>query len=835
MAEAVVTFFLQKLIDLVAQEADFLVGVEEQLQLLRIDLQWIHSFLKDADGRSKENERVKLWVSQVRDVTYDAEDVIDTFLIKIESHQRKKIEEINKRIERIKHNKSSYGIEDIRVEISGSSNEGPSRGEKLAPIVEEVDVVGFEDDVKTLTRKLIGEETKGRTVISIVGMGGLGKTIVAKKIYNSSDIERHFDYHAWVVVSQNYQIRKLLLDIIKCVMVPERKKSERKKFEGKFERKDFERKELERTESERKEFEILESMGEEALGMKLSEHLNQRRYLVVIDDIWCIEAWEGLESAFPKGKPGSRVLITTRNKEVALFTDIQSPPHELSLLREDKCWELFCKKAFRDVNYSCPTDLEILGKKFVEKCGGLPLAVVAMGGFLLRKARSSTEWEKVLKTIRLHLNEGQSQISRILALSYDGLPYYMKSCFLYFGIFPEDIEIRKKRLIQLWVAEGFIQERRGETLEEVAEEYLQELIDRSLIQLAKKSSGGGVKACCIHDLLRELSILEAREDKFLQVDGNIEDSASPSSSRRFVIHQNINRRYVPLDLLASNLCSLSWLTKMSKEELKVIFSHGSFKLPRVLDIGVTISRLPKEVGDLIHLRYLGIYCIENETLPSSIGNLRNLQTINMGKCNIHAPNSFWKLQQLRNVRVGAGKIGVVGCPQMDRLKNLQTLNMVTVGRWIEHGLSQLTNLRKLGMHGTLSLHEEVLSRSIVKLEHLHSLKLIGAGKTQSKRLFSFKPFNLIEDDTMLTFAFFEHLGHLHTLYLLGRLKELPRLHEFPPNLTKLTLKYSFLEQDPMEWTVMEGAMPSLKCLSIRDCDSLKMLPEGLLQVTTREE
>ncbi|KAF8378838.1 hypothetical protein HHK36_030187 [Tetracentron sinense] len=822
MAEAIVTVFLQKLVDLVAQEADFLAGVEEQLQLLRTDLEWIRSFLKDADGRRRENERVNVWVSQIRDVAYDAEDVIDTFLIKIEQQRRnqhfshgfwcflsrppafhdvgKKIKEINKRIERIRDNKSRYGIEDIDGEISGSSNEGPSRKEKRTPIVEEVDVVGFEDDEKTLTRKLIEGETQ-RAIISIVGMGGLGKTTIAKKIYNRRVIKRHFDCHAWVYVSQEYQIRELLQEIIKCIIG-------------------------------RNEFE----MTEEELGRKLSEHLNQRRYLVVLDDIWSIEAWERLESAFPKGQLGSRVLITTRNKDVAKFAYNRSPPHELRFLREDECWDLFCKKAFRDVNHSCPTDLEM-------------------------KARSSTEWEKVLKTISWHLSEGQSQISKILALSYDDLPFYLKSCFLYFGIFPEDKEIPNRRLIQLWVAEGFIEERRGETLEEVAEDYLQELIDRSMIQVGKRSSDGRVKACCVHDLFRDLSILEARKDKFLQVDGNIEDSASPVRSRRLVVHHNINRRYVPLSRLASNLRSLFWLTPMGNEGSEVIFSHGSFKLLRILDFGETISSLPKEVGDLIHLRYLGIELLEIRTLPSSIGNLRNLQTINMGKSYIRPPNSFWKLQQLRNVRAGAG-IEVVGCPQMNHLKNLQMLTRVAVGRWIEHGLSQLTNLRKLGLDGRLSLQEEALSRSLVKLEHLHSLKLMRG-------------------DTMQTFAFFEHLGHLNKLYLRGLLKELPRVHEFPPNLTKLTLIHSKLEQDPMvtleklpnlqilrllrwsyvgdkivctgrgfhklgelilerldgleEWTVMDGAMLSLKCLSILDCFRFKMLPEGLLHLTTLQE
>ncbi|KAF8398842.1 hypothetical protein HHK36_014705 [Tetracentron sinense] len=808
MAEGVITFFLENLTDLLTQEANLLLGVDEQVRSLRDELEWIRSFLRDADEKRKKYERVKVWVSQIRDLAYDAEDVIDAFVLKVEQQRKrnagfmgfvrrysrctniqlttiykvvKRIEEINRRVEKISANKSKYGIEHIQPgESSGSLSEGLLWKEKRAPLVEEVDVVGLKDHEKTLVRLLL-DGTARRAVVSIVGMGGLGKTTLAKKVYNNSDVMEHFNCHAWVYVSQDYRMRELLHGIVKYVMV-----------------------------LSKEEKETVEKMNEEDLRMMLSNHLKEKRYLMVIDDLWTMEDWDSLKSAFPEGKNGSKVMLTTRNRDVALHA--LSNPHELRLLNNEESWELFLKKAFvqgNSVTASCPRDLEESGKQIVAKCGGLPLAIVVLGGLLSRKDKIPSVWSKVLESVNWHFIN-LKQCSDILALSYHDLPYYLKSCFLYCGLFPEHCEIRASKLIQLWIAEGFIQQRGEETMEDVAEDYLEELIHRSMIQVAKRRSDGGIKTCYSHDLLRDLAIKEAKRDRFFDIDGKV----SPSRVRRLAIHRSIDE-YISQNGSNRSLRSLLCFTN-SLQKAQWRFLFGGLKLLKVMDLeNVSISRLPKEIGELLHLRYLSLRLTYIASLPSSIGNLRNLQTLDLRYTGIaHIPKAIWKMHQLRHLYADSAQID--GRPRPDRLKNLRSL-------WL------------------------------------------GGG----------------DESTIPIPLFFPHNLHRHKLYLNGRTEKLPHPHEFPPNLTKLSLRYSELEQDRIatleklpnlrilkllkesyvgsemvcnvrgfprlqflelryldkleDWKVAEGAMPSLKHLELDGCIGLKMLPDGLKHLTTIQE
>ncbi|XP_010661280.1 putative disease resistance RPP13-like protein 3 [Vitis vinifera] len=597
MAESIVTFFLEKLTDLLSQEAFLLSRVEEQVKLLSNELEWMRLFLKDADAKRRYDPRIKLWVSQIRDVTYDAEDVIDRFMFEMNHQQQgslkclkflklrfvhkleSRIREINIKIEKIMANKSRYGVETLPA--ASSSNEVVPHKERRAPIVEEVNVVGIQEDAKSVKQNLLNGEMR-RAVVSIVGMGGLGKTTLAKKVYNDNDVRQCFDCHAWIYVSQEYTIRELLLGVAVCVRIL--------------------------SEEERSK------MNESDLGNSLRDYLTTRKYLIVMDDMWRNEAWDRLGLYFPDSVNGSRVLITSRNKEIGLYADPQTIPHELSFLTEEESWELFLKKIFLagSANAVCPEN-----------------------------------WKK-------------------------------------------DSEIRTDKLIRLWVAEGFIQRRGEEIAEDVTEDHLQELVHRSMIQVAARSFDGRVMSCRMHDLLRDLAISEAKDTNFFEGYESI-DSTSPEriltmphlmpfSDHTYLYHLSLRGRLErfpdEIEFYPPNLVSLE-LECWNIEQ----------------DPMVTLEKLP-------NLRFLRLFHCSSmlKKMVCTSGGFQQLETLKL-----------WNLKELKELIAEEGAMPdlkdlvIDTCPKMKRLS---------------HGLLQRKNLQNLSLYDLSPELMDELSRIEGDLEKI---------------------------------------------------------------------------------------------------------------------
>lgn len=341
MAQPVVSFAVERLGDMLINEAIFLYGVTEKVRQLRTELRLIQSYLQDADRRQDEDERLRNWISEIREVAYDSDDVIETYALREASGRRRldvlniikryagkecfeihqvgsEVEAIIARISNLARNLKTYGIRPERGEASNSEHGRQKALRRSYSHIIEDDVIGVEEDVKILESHLVNPDKRCR-VVAICGMGGLGKTTLAKKVYHNNYVRHHFDSFAWAYISEQCQAKDVWEGILFKLISPSKEQRE----------------------------EII-SMRDEELAKMLYQVQMEKRCLVILDDIWNAEAWNMLSPAFPngRGETGSKILLTSRNTDVALHVDPTCFVHQLRCLNEDDSWELFQKKAF---------------------------------------------------------------------------------------------------------------------------------------------------------------------------------------------------------------------------------------------------------------------------------------------------------------------------------------------------------------------------------------------------------------------------------------------------------------------------------------------------------
>ncbi|XLR05688.1 hypothetical protein HN51_060569 [Arachis hypogaea] len=452
MAETAVLFVLNQVHQLLQEERNFLASGRQAFAEIKDELDSIHAFLRDADLRAangEANEGLKIWVAQLQEASVRIEDVIDEyihvaqkvyhpgvmasiqkivhFLVTLKSHYRilSEIEDIKLTIRGIKERSERYNFRSPFEQLGSSSSRRIEAVKWYDPrlashFIEEAEVVGFESPRNELVDWLVDGPVEC-SVISVVGMGGIGKTTLGKLVFDSQVVKVHFDCHAFVTVSQSYTIRGLLIDLIeqffKDTPLPQN----------------------------------IQNMEEKSLITKVRQYLQQKRYLVFFDDVWKQSFSDEIELAMPNNNKGSRIIITTRMMHAAEFFKKAFPVHvhNLQLLPPNKTWELFCKKAFRyELGHNCPSELMDVSHEIIKKCNGLPLAIVAIGGLLSTKPKTVFEWKKVSQNLSVELkhNSHLTNLTKILSLNFDDLPYYLRACMLYFGIYPEDYFIGPMRL-----------------------------------------------------------------------------------------------------------------------------------------------------------------------------------------------------------------------------------------------------------------------------------------------------------------------------------------------------------------------------------------------------
>uniref|UniRef100_J3N7B5 NB-ARC domain-containing protein n=1 Tax=Oryza brachyantha TaxID=4533 RepID=J3N7B5_ORYBR len=680
----VVSLVLEKISTLIEKEYSKLKGVRDEILSLKDELSSMNALLLKLSDIEDLDVQVKEWRNQIRELSYDIEDCIDNFMHQVGSssnnsdmkcfcrkiiHQVRalgachaianNILKLKARVDSASERRMRYNFDGV---ISSSSAAAPADPRLPALYAEVESLVGIDEPTNDMIKWLTegGDSVQKLKVVSIWGPGGLGKTTLARQVYDK--IARQFDYRAFVSVSQKPDMRKIFRNILTSLTGVE--------HVG------------------------IEAWDEELLINKLRDFIDGKsftnicfhgkmhnRYFIVIDDIWSTTDWQTIRCVLLDSNIGSRVLTTTQISYVAescCLSD-QDKVFEMKHLSAIHAEKLFLKRIFGSGD-NCPPHLKEVSDDILRRCGGLPLAIITMASLLVNKPQTEEQWEKYRDSI-VENDPIVKKMQEILSLSYTDLPHHLKTCLLYLSTFPEDFIIERDRLIRRWIAEGFIATEGGRSLEDVGEHYFNELISRSLIQVVGIKYDDRSNTCRVHDMVLDLIVSKSIEENFITFIGyqnrvcGLQDKvrrlslkchhrdghARPSTrdvscARSFTVYGSTNHM-PPI----SEFQSLRVINIENNDTLDNHYLNGIgrlFQLKYLRLIEVSISKLPEEIGELQQLVTLelehtkikelpkGITRLKNlvflradyKSLPKGIGNMKALQKLSWVKVNSTAPS-----------------------------------------------------------------------------------------------------------------------------------------------------------------------------------------------------
>ncbi|KAJ9174838.1 hypothetical protein P3X46_013439 [Hevea brasiliensis] len=851
MAEAILFIIAEEIIRKLSsrglEEIGLLWGVKDEIEKLRKTVSTIKAVLLDAEDQSSVSIQVQEWLSMLREALYDADDLLDDFYTetlrrqvmsgdRIEKKVRRffshsnqlvydfkmghKIKEIMDRFDEIACLKK-FHLQERREETSEMRREREQTHSSLPQVV-----VGREEDKNNILELLCGSYFEENvSVISIVGIGGLGKTTLAQLVYNDQKVKTQFDLKLWVCVSDNFDVKLIVEKLIESVTG-----------------------------------ERCSNLEMDTLKNTLHESIIGKKYLIVLDDVWNENPakWFRLKDLLVGGARGSRVIITTRLKRVAEITRSISI-YELQGLSETESWLLFKQMAFKQGQALSPSH-EAIGKEIVAKCVGVPLAIRAIGALLYFKSTES-EWLSFKNKELAKVDQHGSNILPILKLSYNHLPLHLKRCFAYCRLFPKDYRINVQTLIHLWMAQGYIiLPHPSQCFEEIGLAYFMDLLSMSFFQEVEKDIWGNIESCKMHDLMHDLAALVSGRESAL-LDSNL--AYVDERTRYISIASNSDSTWeiLPSLLKASKARSLllpngSKWGKIQKDQCHLIFSK--LRYLRVLDLHDSgIETVPSSVDKLKLLRYLDLSGNERiEVLPESITGLQNLQVLKLIGCMAleQLPKDVKKLVNLRHLSLescyslthmprGIGRLTCLeklsnflvardssvskhtgGLDELHALNNLRGALRISLGYAVKNGASasdfEAANLKEKQHLLYLSLDWSRLENDVddgennVDIEEMSLEKLRPHPNLRRLLLWDYRG--------MKTPSWFPSLRNLVGISFFNckNIQRLPSL-DVVPSLEALEIEESInLEYIDTE----EGStlfFPSLKHLLLRNCPNLK--------------
>ncbi|AES68809.2 NBS-LRR type disease resistance protein [Medicago truncatula] len=679
--EALAFTVLEKLSSAAYKELEIIWNFKEDMERMKNTVSMITAVLLDAEAKAN-NHQVSNWLEKLKDVLYDADDLLEDFSIEA---LRRKVMAGNNRVRRTqaffsKSNKIACGLklgyrmkaiqkrlDDIAktkhdLQLNDRPMENPiayREQRQTYSFVSKDEVIGRDEEKKCIKSYLLDDNaTNNVSIIPIVGIGGLGKTALAQLVYNDNDVQGHFELKMWVHVSDEFDIKKISRDIIGD-----------------------------------------EKNGQmEQVQQQLRNKIEGKKFLLVLDDVWNEdhELWLKLKSMFMDGGKGSMIIVTTRSQTVAKITGTH-PPLFLKGLDSQKSQELFSRVAFCELKEQNDLELLAIGMDIVKKCAGVPLAIRTIGSLLFARNLGRSDWLYFKDAEFSKIDQHKDKIFAILKLSYDHLPSFLKKCFAYCSLFPKGFMFEKKTLIQLWVAEGFIQQSNDiRCVEDVGHEYFMSLLSMSFFQDVSIDDCGGISTCKMHDIMHDLAQL-VTGNEYVVVEGeelNIGNRTRYLSSRRGIQLSPISSSSYKLRTFHVVSPQMNASNRFLQSD---VFSFSGLKFLRVLTLcGLNIEEIPNSIEEMKHLRYIDLSrnnVLKN--LPPTITSLLNLQTLKLSDCS--------KLEILpENLNRSLRHLELNGCESLTcmpcglgQLTDLQTLTLFVLnsGSTSVNELGELNNLR----------------------------------------------------------------------------------------------------------------------------------------------